>query len=338
VNRKAGENGSISMAALAILIFMAAVAAGGILVLQASLSYGRRSSEKEAARIPLEKEADRVMAALTEDATPEADCPNDPVWESIKTPQEEGVEIQLEDLSSRLNPNWVQKAVFEKTRLGSILLSGDNADEIQQRREDKGFSLDIESEYKDLIREEALPKYFSAYGYANINVTDEFALRKLYALRTGDEAGSKVFHARVQQLLAERKILKPSQLQAFLGTDFDKLYPVVNAEPILNVHFVEPVVLTELISYAEWKIKRPEQTAQLLLDAREDTELTAQQLRKIINAAENNRIYQYLGTITWFWKITVSRGEARLECIVARLPSEAEEAPRFLIIEERYSS
>jgi hypothetical protein len=326
------------MAALAILIFMASVAAGGALVLQAALSYGRKSADKDAERISLEKEAERVIAALTEDPTPEADSPGDSVWESIHTSQTEGVEIALEDVSSKLNPNWVQKAVFEKTRLGDILLSGENADALQQRREDEGFSLDIASEYKDFIREEALPKYFSAYGYANINVTDEFALRKLYALRTGDEPGSEVFHGRVQQLLAAKKILKSSELRAFLGVDFDKLFPVVNAEPVFNVHFVEPLVLTELLSYPDWKIEHPAQTAELILGARDSSELTGPELRKIIGAAENNRIYQYLGSTTWFWKIVVSRGNTRLECIVARLPAEGEGAPRFLITEERYSS
>jgi hypothetical protein len=74
------------------------------------------------------------------------------------------------------------------------------------------------------------------------------------------------------------------------------------------------------------------------LETREGSELTGPELHKIIGAAENNRIYQYLGPTTWFWKITVSRGNARLELIVARLPSEEEAAPRFFITEERYSS
>ncbi len=339
MKRAERDAGSISMSALAILVFMAAVAAGGALVLRASLSYGRRSRDREEARSALEKEAERVMEALTADDTPEADCPSDAVWDAVKVPQTEGVEIALEDVSSRINPNWAQKAVFQKTHLGNILLSTDpDADALQQRREDKGFSLDVKAHYGDLIKEEALSKYFSAYGYANLNVTDEFALRKLWAVRMGTETGAEAFHGRVQQLLAAKKVLKPSEVRTFLAGEYDKLFPVMNAEPVFNVHFIEPLLLTEFLSYPDWKIKHPAQTAELILGSRDSSELTGPELRKIIGAEENNRIYQYLGPTTWFWKITVTRGNARLEWIVARLPAEDEGAPRFLLTEERFSS
>jgi hypothetical protein len=338
MSRARRQKGSISMAALAVLVLMASVAAGGALVLQAALSYGRRSSEKEAGRVELEREVERVVRALAADQTPEADSLQDPVWDAVGAPQAAGVQVGLEDVSSRLNPNWVQKAAFEKTRLGDILLAGSVAAELQQRREDEGFSLDIASRYEDLIREEALPEYFSAYGYANINVTDEFALRKLYVMRTGNEAGSEAFHDRIQRLLMEKKVLKPAELRDFLGVDYEALYPVVNAEPIMNVHFVPPVILAQLLAYPDWGVPHPEQTAQLLEGRRDGSELTPQELHTIIGTAENNRIYQYLGTVTWFWRIVASRGTACLESIVARLPSEADDAPRFLIVEERYSS
>jgi hypothetical protein len=326
------------MAALSLLVLMAAIAAGLALVLQAALSYNRRSEEKDALRLPLEREAERVINTLCGDPTPEADCPLDPVWTAIAVSEVEGLEISIEDVSSRLNPNWAQKVVFEKTHLGELFQTGRTADELQQRREDDGFSIDLASEYGDLIKEEAFPKYFSAYGYANINVTDEFALQKLFVLRTGNEPASEAFHSRVQQLLMEKKILKPEEVRAFLGADYAALFPVMNAEPVFNVHYIEPLLLTELLANPDWKIPHPEAAAQAILAARDGTELTGQELRKIIGAAENNRIYQYLGTITWFWKIVVTRDSARLELIVARLPAEGDGAAQFLITEEKFSS
>jgi hypothetical protein len=331
------QGGSISMTALSILVLMASVVAGVALILQASLSYSGRSAQRDSIRLPLEQEAERVIRALSEDPTPEADCPLDPVWDAVAEPETEGVKITLEDVSSRLDPNWIQKAVLEKTHLGEMLQTGRTAAELQQRREDNGFSIDLQSEYGDLIKEETLQKYFSPYGYANINTTDEFALRRLYALRTGDDPGSEVFHARVQRLLTEKKILKPSELRVFLGAEFDALFPVMNAEPIYNVHFIDPLLLTELLSYPDWKIRAPSRAARLILDSRSGTELTARELRKIIGAAENNRIYQYLGATTWFWKIVVSTEKASLEIIAARLPAEGEAAAQYLIAEERFS-
>ena len=46
-----------------------------------------------------------------------------------------------------------------------------------------------------------------------------------------------------------------------------------------------------------------------------------EELRQIVGAPADNRIYQYLGVVTWFWKLTLTRVSARLELIVARVPS-----------------
>jgi hypothetical protein len=337
MTRRKSQGGSTSVTALILLVLLAAVAGGGIIVLQSALSYDAKSVRNDEQKLPLKKEAQRVIKALCDDTTPEADSPLDQVWSAIRMPETEGVTIKLQDLSSNLNPNWVQKNILAKTHLGDLLKPGVTPDVLQQRREDKGFSVDLALEYGDLIKEEAIPKYFTAYSYANINVTDEFALRKLYAIRTGDEPGSEVFHGHVQELLAQKKILKPTDLRQFLGIDYDTLYPMMNVEPIINVHFMDPMVLNELLSYPDWKVSHPREKAQIVLDSRDRSELTGEELRRIIGVAEDNRILQYLGVITWFWKITVSRETASLVLIVARLPSEGESAPRFLITEERFS-
>lgn len=336
-----GSRGSASMAALALLFFMAAVSAGGIMIVEAVLSNGTRSVRRDEARQALRKEGDRIVQALCADPTPEADSPLDPVWDAVRSPQQEGMTVALQDVSSALNANWTQKNIYQKTDLGAFLTPGQSADELQQRREDNGFSTDIASEYGDLIQAESLAKYFTGYGYANINVTDEFALRKLYAIRTGDQAAAEVFHTKVQTLFLQNAPLKRDGLRAFLGPDYDTLFPVMNVEPTLNVHFLDPAVMRDLLSYPDWKLPHPAQTADTILSERGTSELTAERLRQIIGAAEDNRIYQYFGVKTWFWRVTVSNGSGELELIVARLPpaeSDAENAAaKFVVTEERYS-
>jgi len=332
------STGSTSLVALTMLILMAAVAAGGALLLQAAFAYTSRSSTREDLRLSLQKEGERMAGLLARDPTPDADSPMDPIWGQIGSPGIRDVSITLEDASSRLNVNWAQKAIFEKTALGQLLRHGSTAQELQQRREDRGISPDIAAEYADLIKEDALPRYFTGYGYANLNVTDEFALRKLFAVRMSDQAGAEVFHMRLQQALIQKKILKRSDLREFLGLDYGKLFPLMNAEPVFNVHFVEPLILGELLSLPDLRIPQPRHIAQVILDSRDRQELTSEKLRQIMGAPDDNRIYQYLGVVTWFWKITVTRGSARLELIVARVPTDDGRAPRFLIVEERYYS
>ena len=330
------QDGSITLVAASLLILMASVAAGGALILQAALFNTQRSADRDRVRNRLRQHADRVIELLTGDPTPGSDSPLDPVWSELMNRRDSGIGVSLQDMSSRLNPNWVQKAILQKTGLGELLSPGRSAEELQQRREDEGISTDIAAEYGDLIKEDALRRCFSGFSYANLNTTDEFALRKLYAIRTGDAAGAEVFRTHWQQAMIQKKSLKRTDLKQFLGLDYETLFPVMNVEPTFNVHFLEPLVLSALVSFPDFKIANPRQAAQGILDSRAGVELTSASLRRIVGAPEDNGVFQYLGVVTWFWKISVSLEASRLEVVVARLPSDDESPPRFQKIEERY--
>jgi hypothetical protein len=331
------QEGSASVLVLVLLTLLAAAAGGAVSLLQGSLRYLRASEDVSAVRRSLEREADRVMAALAADPTPDADSPLDPVWSAIGTPAGEGFTLSLADVSSALDPNWVQKNVFTRTGLASLLRSPEAADELQQRREDRGFSLDLPGEYGDLFADGVLNRYFTAYGTVNVNVTDEFALRRLYALRTGDAAGAEAFHARVQQLLRDRRILRPDELPAFLGPGYDELEPIINAEPCMNVHFLDPLILSGLLAYPALAVPDPQESARAILETRTRAELSGADVVNLVAAPAASRIYQYFGVVTWFWRLTVAKRDARLELVIARVPGRRREPPRFLIVEERYA-
>jgi hypothetical protein len=331
------QEGSASVLALVLLTLLAAAAGGAAAVLQGSLRYLQASEEAAGMRRSLEREADRVVAALAADPTPASDSPLDPVWSAIAAPEGSGVVLALADVSSALDPNWVQKNVFNTTGLRSLLRSPGAADELQQRREDRGFSMDLAAAYGDLFAEGALERYGTAYGIVNVNVTDEFALRKLYVLRTGDAAAAEAFHGRVQRLLREQRILRPDELPAILGLGYDALYPVMNTEPCMNVHFLDPLILTELLAYPALAVPRPQESARAILTARTRSELSGADVAGLVGAPAASRIYQYLGVVTWFWRITVAKRNARLELVVARVPGPRGEPPRFLVVEERYT-
>jgi hypothetical protein len=332
---RAGSKGSASIVALALLILMAAVTAGGAVFLQGVFAYTRRTADREHLRLSLRAEGERVARLLAQDPTPDADSPLDPAWLSLGC-ETGGITVTLQDVSSRLNANWATKSLFEKTTLGSLLARGVTPQQLQQRREDSGISVDISAEYGDLLDADALPRYFSGYGYANLNTTDEFALRRLYAVRTGDEAGAEVFRTRWQQAIAAKKVLKRGDLRQFLGAEYGTLFPVMNVEPTFNVHFIEPLLLTQVLSMPGMKVDKPAAAAQAILSARDGTEITGERLRSMVGAPEDSPVYQCLGVTTWFWKIGVASGPDRLEMIVARVPPGDAGAPTFLVTEERY--
>ncbi|MGA2480876.1 MAG: hypothetical protein ABSG63_19190 [Spirochaetia bacterium] len=338
MRRDSAHDGSTSLVALTMLILMATVTAGGALILRVAFTYTSHSSERAELRRALRREGERIVGLLARDPTPDADSPMDPIWAQIAAPEMPGAIITLQDVSSQVNANWARKDLFEKTALRELLRAGSSAAQLQQRREDKGISTDIAAEYADLVNEEALPRYFTGYGYANLNVTDEFALRKLYAVRMDDIAGAEIFHTRLQAALIQRKMLKRTDLREFLGLEYAQLFPLMNVEPVLNVHFVEPLILNALLSHPDLKIPKPSQAANAVLSSRDMAEMTSERLKLLVGVGEENRIFQYLGVITWFWRIAVTSGSTRLELIVARLPSTDDSNPRFLIVEERYSA
>jgi hypothetical protein len=333
---RCAQGGSASVLALVLLTVLAAGSAAAAAVLQGSLRYQRSSESAAGARRALEREANRVLAALASDPTPSSDSPLDPVWSVAAAHGEDGVRLELADVSSAIDPNWIQKNVLTRTGLRSLLSSPEAADELQQRRSARGFSLDLDGAYGDLFVEGALGRYGTAYGTVNVNVTDEFSLRRLYALRTGDAVAAEAFHGRVQQLLREQRMLRADELPALLGPGYDALAPVMNVEPCMNVHFLDPMILEELLAYPALAVPRPRESAQAILASRGRSELSAADVARMVAAPAGSRIFQYLGVVTWFWRIAAAKGGARLELIVARMPGAPETPARFLVVEERY--
>jgi hypothetical protein len=96
------------------------------------------------------------------------------------------------------------------------------------------------------------------------------------------------------------------------------------------------LVLTELLAYPALTVPHPKESALAILESRTRSELSNAELLKLVAAPAASRIYQYLGVVTWFWRITAAAPNARLELIVARVPGLPGEPVQFQIVEERY--
>jgi hypothetical protein len=278
----------------------------------------------------LRQAAGETVEALLADPTPFADAPTDPVWSWLALPRGDGLVVRLEDLSSRLGANWIRKELLQD--LG-VLRPGRTADELQQFREDTGLHLDIWKAYAPFIQDEELDRLFTAYGYFNINLTDEFVLRRLHWLRGADLQAAESFRIMVQQARIQKRSINPEALPEFLGEEnYRLLFPVVNAEAAMNVHFVPERVLEGLFRhYGE-----PAENLSRLRAARQGTELTQGDLQGLLRdrAGQRSPLAPFLGLQTWFWRITVEGPSQRLAWIVARVPRE-DGMPEYRRLEER---
>ena len=324
------ERGSASAVVLILILFLSALFLTASLSLELSLRQLRRSEERDARRRRLVAEAQRTLRILLEDPTPLVDCPQDPVWGA--RPQESGCTVELEDLSSRLGLNWVRKELLES--LGA-LKPGSSAQELQQFREDTGIHLNLEPAFSEFFSAEDLNALFTAYAYFNVNIGDELALRKLHFVRGGDLAAAEEFHAAIQRLRIEKKIVEPAEMERRIGTgNYRLLYPVMNAEPAMNLHFVPAAILRGLFRH----FRVPVEKAESILAARSSTEFTASDLEELFGKEvyEQTPLRHYLGVRTWFWQVQVRCGEDSLRWVIARLPG-TDEPARLRLLEERFS-
>lgn len=286
---------------------------------------------------------DDITGDLLSDPSPEVNGIDDPVWAwNGKTIN--GYTISVLPISDRINPNLVRKNIFDKTGLSRLFRPGHTADDLQQFREDAGLYLAGDA-FQDFFEERVFTKYFSPYGWANINLTDEFAARSLGTALTGDPLKGEALRDAIRLLLLDRRLMDRENLPAFLGASFGELYPFINAEPLMNINFVEKLILGELLAYPDYHIRRPETICAEVVSRRSRESIGTEDLCSILGIDKTNPLFYYLGCITWFWEITIltEQGDKKdhsLRAVVCRLPpgtNPAESSPVYKIIERRFT-
>jgi len=326
------------------------LAAGALALYLVSVGQNVGAAERAAAgRAELRAELRRVAGALAENESPQADSRLDTVWTVIDEGASAGVTVTLEDISSKLNPNWMRTLLLKRTSLAEeLLIAGASPEAVRDFRNESGFMLDIERAYGHLFTPEALERYFTAYSYANVNVSYEMVLRDLYEVRTGSAGGADVFLSEIRSLLERQELLDAGGFQELVGSDFQTLFPMMNTEPLLNVHFAPELLIEEIVAYpyGTEQIENHQAVAQSLLAERDVAEISPADLRALIpTEGAQERVFQYLGTRTWFWRVTVTNASLELRAILARIPLEegsgedglSSQAPTYRTISEQWS-
>jgi hypothetical protein len=323
------QSGSTSIVVLTLLIFVSVLFLGTGALVELSLRQLRRSEDRDREVELLRGQADQVVEFLLEDPTPFADSPQDPVWSRISALSGRETAVGLRDISSRIGPNWIRK---EPLATLGLLRAERSPQELQQFREDGGLHLNLRPAFEEYFSEEALDTVCTAYGYFNINVSDEFVLRKLHYLRAGDLAAAEAFHSEIQRVRIAGETVEPDGLEAFLGESYPLLFPLVNAEPVMNVYYVPERIVKGLFRHYEVPLDRAER----ILAERRTGEWTPAQLAELIGAgaqAGPAALRQYLGLQTWFWEIRIGGPERELTWTLARIPGGSQ--PEYRLIEER---
>ncbi len=324
------------------LFFLSVLSLGAAIYISSTITIEGREKTNTSIRVEMDTFLEDIMETLLSDPSPGVNSFDDPVW-AWNGKNIRGYTVSLAPISDRINPNLVRKNIFDKTRLSLLFRPEKNADELQQFREDFGLFLGYET-FQDFFEESLFKKYFSPYGWANINLTDEFAARQLGTSLTNDPIKGEALREKIRILLMDQRLMDRENLSAFLGVSLRELYPFINAEPLMNINFVEPLILEELLAYPDYHIRHPEQIAGDIVYLRQTEGLSAENMCSILGIDKSNPLFYYFGSITWFWEIAIATntGDQKshsLNAVVCRLPPGAypvDSKPEYKIIERRF--
>lgn len=288
------------------------------------MQYERMEAKYNSEKV-LRESVLELIDALSDDPTPEADSSFDPVWDYLRNRGENETVLTMEDISSRFNLNFIRTKMIEKSSFKNLMIGGFSPEDLKLYRGENGFFTNLNEGYKQFFEEEDLNQYFTAFSYANVNVTYEDSLKKIYEIRVS-EAGSFSFLNEIQQLISGKTLVDNSGLKELLGTNYEILYPLINTRALMNVNFVDEKILSAVLNYP-YGDKKHENSAAFLETIKAERsvfEIEKKRLKELLPVEEDYlRILEYIGTTTWFWRIKAKSENLTLDVVLCRYPGEA---------------
>ena len=330
------NTGYASTQFLFMLIFISAIIFGLGLYFNAYTRFEFRLKEKVQSRKAMEVLMELLLQDLTASNNLEIDCYEDPIWSWNKTIHE-GYYISITPLSDRLNINFLDDAFLANSSLNYLFSTDSNPKELPQFRHDVGLSFTTK-QYLPFFSQEILDAYFTSYGWANINCIDEFSAMNLaYALTSSKEA-TEWIRSLIQELRVTKNSLSQTNLKMHLGNNYDKFYPYFNTEPLMNVNFIPSPILKALITYPAYGISRAEDKYWEILERRALYGISSNELMNTLSIDARSPLAHYLGSITWFWEITLQGDAGSARWVICRLPDTQNsfENPQYIVIEKEY--
>lgn len=296
------------------------------------------SVSKKISSINEKKKIDVILDSIYEDikndVSSEGDSLFDSVWDRNNS-TEDGYLITLESLSGKINLNFLDSKLLLESGLPSVFYDSKNIIEVENIRSER--LLYSYEEIKDYISEENFSKYFSFYGFANINIMSATSLELLVNNLTDSFYGTELNRKR-NILLANKQLIKTeTEYNLFCGINYSEIFPYINLDAAINVNFIDEDCLYKLINYAGFELTSKKRKVDTLLSLRETRELTQDDIITILGISKNDELYYYLGSKTWFWKISIQGKTQDCHVILCRSVEKTSDLkPKFYIIEKRW--
>ena len=299
------EDGFIEFNAVLVLFFIAAVVTGSVLYASASINYTRadtRDFDEKTSAILLLDEIIEKMQMLSGFSY---DNTHNALLSSLCS-EYNNINLSFTDVSSGFNLNFISDINLADSSIARILFLDNTGNTFVSWRNANGLTNNKEN-WRTFLKEDAFV-HCASYGFLHIDDTESFGYRNISS--------------------------------SFSALDSEKLFPLVNNFPRMNVNMVNPEILRPLVMRNTFRIERPQEKANTLINRLKNESLSHSEIASILRVTVNHPLMGYLGTKTSFWKIEFSFSDfLKVEAIVAAIPYKngvIQEIEKYELVERRF--
>ncbi|MGL1892034.1 MAG: hypothetical protein OCD02_10425 [Spirochaetaceae bacterium] len=215
--------------------------------------------------------------------------------------------ITIKDISSKLNPNFVDFTLFKQTGLKSKLADNITWLTLQQYRDDNGFISDL-TPYNQFLKNHD-EDIFTLYNIPNLNNASDISLKNYYYHFTQDEYKATQFKEHIVSKRLKQLLVDDQNINKFFFL-FDKDFKDrVTIIPTWNVNFLTDDLLTVIISkkYGGTNIEYFNNKLGTIKTLRKSEYITSAKLKRILELKDNQKsILTYVGDKTTFWEVNIT--------------------------------
>lgn len=253
-----------------------------------------------------------VLSSLNDDSSPSADSKHDKFF-SYDDVFINGCHVSIVPLSGKINVNFFPWDVLVSSELKNLLVNSNSFLSFMTSNEELINDYSVLAEYIDA---EKFDLYFTTYGWANYNITQENSIKVL--LSAMNINSTFLLNKRKSMLSSKQFVQSYSEYRSVCGVNYKSVMPFMNIEAPLNVNFIDEQILKDILGCSKYKVAGINSKVSAIISQRETKEIDSEKLQAILSLKPNNELYYLLGVNSWFYQINFEYEEVACSVVVAK--------------------
>jgi hypothetical protein len=285
--------------------FLASLVSGAVLFVTTVMTHNKRNKDEFYEKKQAETILDNIVGAMQELKKYPYDDPKNVFIENLRR-KYDNYAFDIVDVSSGYHLDFLSDSDMTDDLLCEYLFINNSSSDFIRWRNANGLS-QTTGRWRNFVKRESFDACVS-YGWISTANIESFAFRTV---------------------------------GLFWGiSDSTRLFPLINDFPLMNVNMINPDIIRPLVMRADFKIEKPLEKFEMFRSKLQAGPVIDSDIASIINIPYTHPIFQYLGTKTAFWKISLEFPRAGfLEGIIAAIPlknGKRQEIEEYRLIDRRF--